>query len=158
VYLHKLGDYYLSRRSIVVKDHQENVNLRDNARDGSGTEGCTNGGEGGGCVTPVRSKEIIFTLEFHGNGDIRAADSLYQSFNANLGDICRADPQEYQYRVCDEDIQVETIVQGYMRRINMDKEFYGIKTGEVHLTTRDIDDEPEALVLAINWIPPSITP
>lgn len=153
-YMVKLGDYYLTRRSIVIEQEDENLNLTDDARDDE--EGCTTDGNGT-CVSAIRSKELILTLRFLGNRDIKAADSMYRALNTVLSGICKATPLVYQRRVCNEPIQEETIVRGYMRRIDMEREFHGVKSGELHLITRDLTEGPETLVLSMTWLPPSIT-
>lgn len=156
MYLMKIGTWQIaSRRSIVVEEESINANLRDgvNSSDPS-TAGCSSSGDGG-CGGAIRSKEIVLKLRFDGSGDIAAAKHLYDSLDTYLGDICRASPQTWQRRVCAETIEEETVVQAYMQRLDMNKEFRGIRTGEVHLITQDISDEVEIATFIINPLPPA---
>lgn len=128
----KLGNFVISeRRSIKVKDLQINVNLHnDNAKDQAN---CSSGS--GTCASPIKNREIVFTLEFVGK--VSSNQTLFNAFQSDLNDICVNASVQWQRRVCDEDIESYTITGAYMKRLEMDREMYGVRTAEVHLTTQD---------------------
>lgn len=153
----KLGTFVIAeRKSIKVSNMQIDITLRNEDKGGaSGADAqCLSGGDGsGGCVSPIQSKEIIFTLEFV--GAVRSNQSLYRALEDYMSDVCTSTPAQWNYRACDEEIEQETIVSAYMKRLQMDRERYGVRTAEVHLITKEFGGV-EMLAFNLQFMPPSV--
>lgn len=154
----KLGTFVIAeRKSIKVSNLAIDITLRNEDKGGaSGAAAqCLSGGDGsGGCVSPIQSKEIIFTLEFVGS--VASNQSLYRALDDYMGDVCTSTPAQWFYRACDEEIEEETIVSAYMKRLEMDRERYGVRTAEVHLITKEFGST-EMLSFGLQFLPPSVT-
>lgn len=140
----RIGTWRLaSRRSIVIEKEEENLNLADDITGRNGADeagGCTSNTDsssGSACAPAIKSLEKVLTVRFLGSGDLKAADSMYQSLNTYLSQICSSTPQTFYRQVCDETREEIPIVRGYMRRIDIEREFYGNKSAEIHLISRE---------------------
>lgn len=155
----KVGDFVIAaRHSIKVRDEEININLRSDSdsKNGSANANCSSGsGSGSGsCVSQIKNREIVFTLEFVGQA--RSNQVLYNQLDEYLADICVNAPAIWQRRACDEDIEQFMVTGAYMRRLDMDRERYGVRTGEVHLITQD-EGQSDIIQITLEPLPPSIT-
>lgn len=147
----KIGEFILAPRPrYSISKETINVTLRDGSTNSAPLD-CASGECGDG---QIKNSEIVFTVRCLGSNDHKAADFSYRQLEIFLNTLCKDNIQQYHRVICDEAPLVYWINGGYIRRVDMEWDWEnGVRSGEVHLTTIDIDDEAPIILDSENLLP-----